>query len=192
MQIEFDVDGQRLIRTSEAYIIEGSENFVECVFNFSNDWDNLTKYALFHRDLDSYKIHLVNGKCLVPVQCTFIEGEFSVQVIGENNYDVVVLATTQEKLLNVRQDEASPKISYFEQVKLHIEEIEKSAALKAHDSEKSANKSETSAQSSLLSANKSEQMANYVDEIIEKNTLLMENISLVDGAICITYEKEEV
>ena len=50
MQIEFEIDGMRLTRTSDAYVTEGSKNFVQLLFTFSDDWDGIDKYALFARD----------------------------------------------------------------------------------------------------------------------------------------------
>lgn len=32
MQIEFEIDGMRLTRTSDAYVTEGSKNFVQLLF----------------------------------------------------------------------------------------------------------------------------------------------------------------
>lgn len=104
MQIEFEIDQQRLTRTSDAYVIEGSENFIECVFAFSSDWDELDKWALFKRDNNTYEIFIENNKCLVPIQCTSTEGEFTISVVGRKNADNVI-GTASDKLLTVRGSE---------------------------------------------------------------------------------------
>lgn len=104
MQIEFEIDGMRLTRTSDAYLIEGSENFIECVFTFSSDWDELDKWALFKRDNNTYEIFIENNKCLVPIQCTSTEGEFTISVVGRKNAENIT-GTASDKLLTVRGSE---------------------------------------------------------------------------------------
>ena len=118
MVIEFEVEGQRLTRTSEAFLVEGSEKFVECLFIFSGDWDKLDKWAVFRRDNDTHEICIVEGKCLIPIECTAIDGEFSVHCIGKENNEQVI-ATTSEKLLTVIP-EGVPRTTYFEQVMNNI------------------------------------------------------------------------
>ena len=112
MQIEFEVVGQRLIRTSEAYMISGSENFVECVFDFSNDWETLDKWAVFIQGEDVYKISIVNNTCLIPIECTAIEGEFTIHVVGCKDAENII-ATTNEKLLTVRPSIFFPAIKSY-------------------------------------------------------------------------------
>lgn len=104
MQIEFEIDGMRLTRTSDAYLIEGSENFIECVFSFSSDWNELDKWALFKRDNNTYEIYIEDNKCLVPIQCTSAEGEFTISVVGRKNAENVT-GTASDKLLTVRGSE---------------------------------------------------------------------------------------
>ena len=104
MQIEFEIDGMRLTRTSDAYLIEGSENFIECVFTFSSDWNELDKWALFKRDNNTYEIFIENNKCLVPIQCTSTEGEFTISVVGRKNAENIT-GTASDKLLTVRGSE---------------------------------------------------------------------------------------
>ena len=104
MQIEFEIDQQRLTRTSDAYLIEGSKNFVECIFSFSSDWAELDKWALFKRDNNTYEIYIEDNKCLVPIQCTSAEGEFTISVVGRENAENVT-GTASDKLLTVRGSE---------------------------------------------------------------------------------------
>ena len=104
MQIEFEIDGMRLTRTSDAYLIEGSENFIECAFSFSSDWNELDKWALFKRNNNTYEIFIENNKCLVPIQCTSAEGEFTISVVGRKNAENIT-GTASDKLLTVRGSE---------------------------------------------------------------------------------------
>lgn len=145
MQIEFDVDGQRLIRTSEAFMISGSENFVECVFDFSNDWETLDKWAIFIQGEDVYKISIVNNTCLIPIECTAIEGEFTIHVVGCKDAENII-ATTNEKLLTVR-----PSI-FFPAIKSYIQKIIEYIKSLKQDTE-SAKQEAVSAKQEAVSAN---------------------------------------
>lgn len=145
MQIEFDVDGQRLIRTSEAFMISGSENFVECVFDFSNDWETLDKWAVFIQGEDVYKIFIVNNTCLIPIECTAIEGEFTIHVVGCKDSENII-ATTNEKLLTVR-----PSI-FFPVIKSYIQKIIEYIKSLKQDTE-SAKQEAVSAKQEAVSAN---------------------------------------
>ena len=123
MQIEFEVDGQRLTRVSDAYLVEGSERFVECVFDFSNDWDELDKWAIFRRDKDTFEIHVTDDRCLVPVQCTESEGEFSIALVGrKGEYDII--STTSTKLLIVRPSKINPTGSFLGDVLTKVKDAE--------------------------------------------------------------------
>lgn len=145
MQIEFEVDGQRLIRTSEAYMISGSENFVECVFDFSNDWERLDKWAVFIQGKDVYKISIVNNTCLIPIECTAIEGEFTIHVVGCKDAENII-ATTNERLLTVR-----PSI-FFPAIKSYIQKIIEYIKSLKQDTE-SAKQEAVSAKQEAVSAN---------------------------------------
>ena len=145
MQIEFEVDGQRLIRTSEAYMISSSENFVECVFDFSNDWETLDKWAVFIQGEDVYKIFIVNNTCLIPIECTAIEGEFTIHVVGCKDAENII-ATTNEKLLTVR-----PSI-FFPAIKSYIQKIIEYIKRLKQDTE-SAKQEAVSAKQEAVSAN---------------------------------------
>ena len=146
MQIEFEVDGQRLIRTSEAYMISGSENFVECLFTFSKDWKGLEKWAVFMQDENTYKIFIDGNRCLVPVQCTAAEGEFTLYVVGATN-DENTVATTSEKLLTVRSSSLFSKVkSYFQKVIEDMLKIKQDAEQVKQDTEQAKQDTEQAKQ----------------------------------------------
>ena len=152
MQIEFEVDGQRLIRTSEAYMISGSENFVECVFDFSNDWERLDKWAVFIQGKDVYKISIVNNTCLIPIECTAIEGEFTIHVVGCKDAENII-ATTNERLLTVRPSIFFPAIkSYIQKIIEYIKSL-KQDTVSAKQEAVSAKQEAVSAKQEAVSAN---------------------------------------
>lgn len=104
MQIEFEIDGMRLARTSDAYVTEGSKNFVQLLFTFSDDWDGIDKYALFARDNKTYEVAIVDGKCIVPYECARTSGQFQLTVVGKETAGDVI-ATTSDKAVRVSSNE---------------------------------------------------------------------------------------
>lgn len=104
MQIEFEIDGMRLTRTSDAYVTEGSKNFVQLLFTFSDDWNGIDKYALFARDNKTYEVAIVDGKCIVPYECARTSGQFQLTVVGKANAGDVI-ATTSDKAVRVSSNE---------------------------------------------------------------------------------------
>lgn len=104
MQIEFEIDGMRLTRTSDAYVTEGSKNFVQLLFTFSDDWNGIDKWALFSRDNKTYEVAIVDGKCIVPYECARTQGQFQLTVVGKAN-EGEVIATTSDKAVRVSSNE---------------------------------------------------------------------------------------
>lgn len=104
MQIEFEIDGMRLTRTSDAYVTEGSKNFVQLLFTFSDDWDGIDKWALFARDNKTYEVAIVDGKCIVPYECARTSGQFQLTVVGKETAGDVI-ATTSDKAVRVSSNE---------------------------------------------------------------------------------------
>lgn len=104
MQIEFEIDGMRLTRTSDAYVTEGSKNFVQLLFTFSDDWDGIDKWALFARDNKTYEVSIVDGKCIVPYECARTSGQFQLTVVGKETAGDVI-ATTGDKAVRVSSNE---------------------------------------------------------------------------------------
>ena len=104
MQIEFEIDGMRMTRTSDAYVTEGSKNFVQLLFTFSDDWDGIDKYALFARDNKTYEVAIVDGKCIVPYECARTSGQFQLTVVGKETAGDVI-ATTSDKEVRVSSNE---------------------------------------------------------------------------------------
>lgn len=104
MQIEFEIDGMRLTRTSDAYVTEGSKNFVQLLFTFSDDWNGIDKWALFARDNKTYEVAIVDGKCIVPYECARTSGQFQLTVVGKETAGEVI-ATTSDKAVRVSSNE---------------------------------------------------------------------------------------
>ena len=175
MQIEFEIDQQRLTRTSDAYLIEGSKNFVECVFSFSSDWNELDKWALFKRDNNTYEIFIENNKCLVPIQCTSTEGEFTISVVGRKNAESVT-GTASDKLLTVRGsefvggmgEEGRLTETYLVEVLAEVKDLREKTATSETNAAQSAKESADSAAASEASAQRAERAAAATETVNEQ------------------------
>lgn len=116
MQIDFEIEGQRLILTSEAYIVADSLNFVKVKAVFSSDWSELTRFAVFNRDSNTYEILLDNENCcIIPSECVDTDGEFYISFVGVNDEGKMIVATTKEKTLVVKENGFSDRIGSGEQ-----------------------------------------------------------------------------
>lgn len=175
MQIEFEIDQQRLTRTSDAYLIEGSKNFVECVFSFSSDWNELDKWALFKRDNNTYEIFIEDNKCLAPIQCTSTEGEFTISVVGRKNAKNVT-GTASDKLLTVRDSEFVSGMSgeerltetYLVEVLGEVRELQLKTATSEANAAQSAKESADSAAEAEASAQRAERAADATKTVNEQ------------------------
>lgn len=175
MQIEFEIDQQRLTRTSDAYLIEGSKNFVECVFSFSSDWNELDKWALFKRDNNTYEIFIENNKCLVPIQCTSAEGEFTISVVGRKNAENVT-GTASDKLLTVRGSEFAGGMgeegrlteTYLVEVLAEVKDLREKAATSEANVAQSAKESADSAAAAEVFAQRAERAAEATETVNEQ------------------------
>ena len=66
MLLQFNIENQHLERLDDNIIASDSKDYLEAEFTFSEDWDGLTKTALFRKNGHSYGVILENDKCIVP------------------------------------------------------------------------------------------------------------------------------
>ena len=62
----------------------GNVNYYQCIFDFSADWNNLIKFAVFIKNDEKYSIKLLNGKCCVPMELLIAPGYITVGVYASN------------------------------------------------------------------------------------------------------------
>lgn len=69
-------------------IVAGTENYLQAVFEFSNDWANCIKVASFWSKNIEHAVLIKNNKCIIPAEA-LTESYFKVQVTGKrNNYKI--------------------------------------------------------------------------------------------------------
>jgi hypothetical protein len=66
----FNVKGQELkkdVNCNFGNLVAGSENYLNCKFKFSQDWEGFGKVAVFKNAVqDEYAVIIRNGECLIP------------------------------------------------------------------------------------------------------------------------------
>lgn len=81
--LEFSISNQLLSRLDATTVVADSENYLECSFQFSNDWANTVAVATFgHSQVqDPISVRIVDGKCTVPHEVIKTYG-FQLSVYG--------------------------------------------------------------------------------------------------------------
>lgn len=81
--LEFSISNQLLSRLDATQVVADSENYLECSFQFSADWDNTVAVATFGHSkvADPISVRIVDGVCRVPHEVIKTYG-FQVSVYG--------------------------------------------------------------------------------------------------------------
>lgn len=81
--LEFSISNQLLSRLDATQVMADSENYLECSFQFSSDWDDTVAVATFGHSkvADPISVRIVDGKCLVPHEVIKTYG-FQLSVYG--------------------------------------------------------------------------------------------------------------
>ena len=94
MDLEFTIKKQVCKRNDEETVVNLSNNYLELSFDFkSDDWQGLTKFALFHAKDETYRVPLHEDKVVVPFD-VLTEERFSFMVYGVND-DELRITTNQ-------------------------------------------------------------------------------------------------
>ncbi len=84
MKIKFFIQGQKLKRAKNDYIVADSKNFISADFEFSQEWTNMQKSAIFKNADTAYTVLLTDNECAVPYEVTGADFCVSVFGVGEN------------------------------------------------------------------------------------------------------------
>lgn len=79
--LKFKINGQKIIRVDGTYVVADSYNYLHALFEFSDEWNGLTKTAVFKNRSIAYTVILNNNECVVPHE-TLKEGVLQVSVYG--------------------------------------------------------------------------------------------------------------
>lgn len=77
----FSIDKQTLIRLDNQQVVTGSYNYLYAYFNFSSDWNNVNKNAIFEINGKTYTMPILNNISLVPWEVIVVP-DFTVSAYG--------------------------------------------------------------------------------------------------------------
>ena len=98
MFLEFDIKNQQIIRRDVNRPVANSKNFLYAHFTFSEEWNNLDKYAIFTYNTLTFKSLLKeDNTCIVPSDVIKADG-FYVGVVGKLDNKDVLVPTAKEKV----------------------------------------------------------------------------------------------
>lgn len=99
--LDFLVDGQTLIRQGDfSKIIKGSKGYLQCKFDFSNDWSTYQVAAIFEFKDITKMVQVEDSTCNVPDEVTD-GGYFTIRLLGVKTSDQYFYT---EKLLIDQED----------------------------------------------------------------------------------------
>ena len=81
-KLVFKVTEQKITYDKEAYIVTDSWNYITARFEFSEEWGDLSKTAIFKGTNGTYSVLLTDDACIVPHEV--LAGGFSVSVYGSS------------------------------------------------------------------------------------------------------------
>lgn len=192
MDILVNVLHQKLkVQTNYKTVVEGTNNFIRFVFNFSDDWDDMAKVALFNQDTVTYAKPLSSDDS-VYLPSEIVSGDFALTVQGTRDTTVAttnVLSMHADRHTPMSDDAASLPDSTYERItlkiyeyytdmqhayKLFTDEVAASetsafnsaarAETAADDAEDSARRASASEQNALFYRNKAENSATIASD----------------------------
>lgn len=98
MAIQLDVTANEVKITNADIVNKGEYNINTCEFTFSEEFNNLTKRAVFSNVLDiKYMVTIDNNTCTIPEEILGVVGNLVIGVYGyTNNGDKLVLRYSPE------------------------------------------------------------------------------------------------
>lgn len=79
--LSFSIDKQTLIRLDNQQVVTDSYNYLYAYFNFSSDWNNVNKNAIFEINGKTYTMPILNNISLVPWEVIVVP-DFTVSAYG--------------------------------------------------------------------------------------------------------------
>lgn len=149
--LEFSVSNQLLSRLDATKVVADSENYLECAFQFSEDWDGAVAVATFgHSKVEKpVSVRIVEGKCLVPHEVIKTYGfQLSVYGTAEEDGGAVCHIPTNVVTVEVEASGAAQGLAAAEPTKSMYDSLMTAIAA----GEKAATEAKVSAQASAGTA----------------------------------------
>ncbi len=86
MIFDFNVSNHNLTLVAPSSLYSGNSNYYTCRFNFmSDDWSQLTKFAVFTNDSKAFSVPLENNQCIIPYDVLIENSPIFAGVYGTNH-----------------------------------------------------------------------------------------------------------
>ena len=82
MRLNIKVSDKVELQDTKLNIGTNNVNSIECFFNLSEDFNNLTAFAVFTKNDKTYKSEIINNKCLIPQEILQNENTIELGVYG--------------------------------------------------------------------------------------------------------------
>lgn len=107
--LEFSISNQLLSRLDATKVVADSENYLECAFRFSKDWDGAVAVATFGHSKVSepISVRIVDGKCQVPHEVIQPYG-FQLAVYGTTGEDGTAVCRIPTNVVTVEVENSGP------------------------------------------------------------------------------------
>lgn len=187
MQIRVRVDKEVIILKREQ-LGTNNVNTIELMFELCEEFNNLTAIAIFTKDNVSYKVNIVDNKCLVPHEVLKSEGEVELGVYGFelSGQDLVKRYSPLPTKIFVKrgsykegQESTDASPNTFEFYLSACNNAKSSAEASASNAKNSANNAKISEEKAQTSENNAKTSEEEVENI--KNSIITEESNRVEN-----------
>ena len=106
MELKFILNGQELNYSKKNILANNSQDFLIAKFDFSEEWDNTEKTAIFYNTEDKiYNVLLKDNSCIIPHEVLQENNLFYVGVFGINGTERIT-----STIINIRLENGAYKI----------------------------------------------------------------------------------
>lgn len=82
MIYKFNISADRIILNTSASAVSGSTGYYKCEFFFSDDWSELSKFAVFVQNDSAYTVEILENACFMPAEVISKAGTVAIGVYG--------------------------------------------------------------------------------------------------------------
>lgn len=156
LELKFDVSIQKIKLSSDEFVVSDSRNFLKASFVFSDEWEGLTKTAIFIFSDKVYNVLLQEDTCLVPYEVIKPMG-FTVSIYGVKSLTEITTDNTfvsvSKSGYKIGEAPPDPTPTIYNQLINSFDEKISTATEQADNAEVRATQAEQSANISVLNAN---------------------------------------
>ena len=190
MEFKFNVRGDRISPSEEYLFIEGNKGSYEAVFDFDEEWDELSKLCIVRCGDKKYSKAILGNSCLLP---ELNKKSAKIGIVGVNALDPELVTRISTNMLGIGvqsgayDEEASQNLSnaaeVWEQYLSEMEENRKAAEAAAVDAKKSKDDSTKAAEEAKEAA----ENTNILDVTAVKGDEALVETEKIEGGIKLRF-----